>query len=65
MSNTKEAPDFEQVVDASTNIDPSVLPPEPHPPIPIPIPDPTGIALLLFAIIGVSELGRGAIRGRA
>lgn len=63
MSNIKEAPNLDQVVEnASTNIDPSVLPPEPHPPMPIP--DPTGLAMLLFAIIAVSELGSASIRGK-
>lgn len=66
MSNTKEVPNFDQAVEnVSTNIDPSVLPPEPHPPIPIPIPDPTGIALLFIALVAASELGYRAIRGKS
>jgi len=59
---TKEALASDQVA-ASTNIDPSVPALEPH--IPPPIPDPTGIALLLFAIIGLSELGYRATGGKA
>lgn len=62
MSNTKEVLVVDQV-DASTNIDPSVTYLEPH--IPPPIPDPTGIALLLFAIIGISELGRATISSKS
>ena len=49
-------------VAASTNIDPSVPALEPH--IPPPIPDPTGIGLLLFAIIAVSEAGYRTTSGK-
>lgn len=63
--SSKEIISPDQLEDSGSIDISSVLPPEPHPPIPIPIPDPTGIALLLFAIIGVSELGRAATRGKA
>ena len=60
--SSKETLSLGQLEDSgSINID-SVLPPEPHPPPPIP--DPTGIALLLFALVAVSEAGYRTTRGK-